>query len=113
MGNIKIPIETSARHVHICREDFEKLFGEGKELTSVKELSLEEYLEYYFSENREIIFGDDLYDKVRESLPEKYEGKRTGLVETFGEDNYKKLIDMITQKEDELYRILDEKGVDW
>ena len=44
---------------------------------------------------------------------EKYEGKRTGLVETFGQDNYKKLIDMITQKEDELYRILDEKGVDW
>lgn len=44
---------------------------------------------------------------------EKYEEKRAGLVETFGQDNYKKLIDMITQKEDELYRILDEKGVDW
>ena len=42
------------------------------QLASVKELSLEEYLEYYFSENREVIFGDDLYDKVRESLPEKY-----------------------------------------
>lgn len=39
MGNIKIPIETSARHIHISREDFEKLFGEGKELTFVKELS--------------------------------------------------------------------------
>ena len=39
MGSIKIPIETSARHIHICREDFEKLFGEGKELTFVKELS--------------------------------------------------------------------------
>lgn len=35
----KIPIETSARHVHITREDFEALFGEGKELTVVKELS--------------------------------------------------------------------------
>lgn len=35
----KIPIETSARHLHLCREDFEKLFGEGKDLTPVKELS--------------------------------------------------------------------------
>lgn len=39
MGSIKIPIETSARHIHISREDFEKLFGEGKKLTFVKELS--------------------------------------------------------------------------
>lgn len=35
----KIPIETSARHLHLCREDFERLFGEGKDLTPVKELS--------------------------------------------------------------------------
>ena len=39
MGVIKIPIETSARHVHLSREDVEKLFGEGKELTFEKELS--------------------------------------------------------------------------
>lgn len=39
MGSIKIPIETSARHIHLSREDFEKLFGEGKELTFVHELS--------------------------------------------------------------------------
>ena len=37
--SIKIPIETSARHLHISREDFETLFGKGKELTSIKELS--------------------------------------------------------------------------
>lgn len=35
----KIPIETSARHIHICKEDFEKLFGTGSELTFDKELS--------------------------------------------------------------------------
>ena len=35
----RIPIETSARHIHISKEDFERLFGEGKELTFVKELS--------------------------------------------------------------------------
>lgn len=35
----KIPIEISAKHMHICRKDFELLFGEGKELTFQKELS--------------------------------------------------------------------------
>lgn len=39
MAAIKIPIETSARHIHLCRADFEALFGEGKDLTPVKELS--------------------------------------------------------------------------
>lgn len=39
MGSVKIPIETSARHVHMSREDFEKLFGEGRTLTFAKELS--------------------------------------------------------------------------
>ncbi len=36
---LSIPIETSARHIHLSREDFETLFGEGKELTFRKELS--------------------------------------------------------------------------
>ena len=37
--SIKIPIETSARHIHISREDFEFLFGKGAELHYIKELS--------------------------------------------------------------------------
>lgn len=37
--SIKIPIETSARHIHISWEDFEFLFGEGAELHYIKELS--------------------------------------------------------------------------
>lgn len=36
---IKIPIETSARHIHLSKQDFETLFGIGAELTFVKELS--------------------------------------------------------------------------
>lgn len=37
--SVKIPIETSARHIHVSREDFEKLFGSGAELHFKKELS--------------------------------------------------------------------------
>ena len=36
---MRIPIETSARHAHISQADFEILFGKGKGLTFVKELS--------------------------------------------------------------------------
>lgn len=39
MNGVRIPIEISARHVHICRTDFEKLFGKNRGLTFVKELS--------------------------------------------------------------------------
>ena len=37
--NYKIPIETSARHIHLSREDFDTLFGPGKDLTPKKYLS--------------------------------------------------------------------------
>ena len=36
---LAIPIETSARHIHLCQEDFEKLFGEGQTLTYQADLS--------------------------------------------------------------------------
>ncbi len=39
MSGVKIPIETSARHIHVSREEFEQLFGTGAELHYVKELS--------------------------------------------------------------------------
>ena len=34
-----IPIETSARHIHLCSEDFNILFGEDRDLTFKAELS--------------------------------------------------------------------------
>lgn len=37
--SIKIPIETSARHIHISKKDFHFLFGDDAELHYVKELS--------------------------------------------------------------------------
>jgi len=39
MTTIKIPIEISARHLHISKQDFEKLFGKNQSLKVVKELS--------------------------------------------------------------------------
>ena len=37
--NTKIPIEVSARHLHISQKNFEKLFGKNKSLTPIKKLS--------------------------------------------------------------------------
>lgn len=37
--SLKIPIETSARHIHVCEADFKKLFGDDAELHYVHELS--------------------------------------------------------------------------
>ena len=37
--SLTIPIETSARHIHLSQEDFKTLFGPDAELTYVKELS--------------------------------------------------------------------------
>lgn len=36
---LKIPIETSARHIHVSQKDFEQLFGPDAQLTYIKELS--------------------------------------------------------------------------
>lgn len=36
---MRIPVEISARHVHLSKEDFEKLFGKDKNLIPIKELS--------------------------------------------------------------------------
>ena len=37
--SIKIPIETSARHIHISEEDFKTLYGKDAQLHYIKELS--------------------------------------------------------------------------
>lgn len=36
---MKIPIEISARHIHLCQEDLEGLFGKGYKLRPLKKLS--------------------------------------------------------------------------
>ncbi len=39
MKNIKIPIEVSARHIHLSQGDLEKLFGKGYKLRKLRNLS--------------------------------------------------------------------------
>ena len=37
--NIKVPVEVSARHCHLSKQDLEALFGAGHELQKLKQLS--------------------------------------------------------------------------
>ena len=37
--SIKIPIETSARHIHLSERDFHQLFGNDAQLHNIKSLS--------------------------------------------------------------------------
>lgn len=37
--NIEIPVEVSARHIHLSKKDFEKIFGKNKKLEPIKKLS--------------------------------------------------------------------------
>jgi len=52
---MKIPVEISARHVHLSEKDFEILFGKNKKLTSIKNLS---QLGEFASEEKLTIFSD-------------------------------------------------------
>lgn len=39
MGTLEVNVEVSARHVHLSQADIETLFGEGYELTNVKDIA--------------------------------------------------------------------------
>jgi putative phosphotransacetylase len=58
-----VKVEISARHIHLKKEDFEKLFGEGAELTIMKELSQPGM----FAANEIVAIKDEFFgiDKVR------------------------------------------------
>ncbi len=61
--NKKVKVEVSARHIHLKKEDFEKLFGEGAKLTVMKELSQPGM----FAANETVAIKDESFqlDKVR------------------------------------------------
>jgi putative phosphotransacetylase len=39
VGDRKVPIGVSARHMHVCQEDLEQLFGVGHPLTKIRDLN--------------------------------------------------------------------------
>lgn len=60
---IKIPIEVSARHIHLTQADLETLFGQGYELTAEKALS--QIGQFAARETAAIITEKGEMDKVR------------------------------------------------
>lgn len=59
----KIPVEISARHCHLSKEDLEKLFGSGYELNVLKRLS--QPSDFAASETVTIEFGSKKFENVR------------------------------------------------
>lgn len=63
------------------------------QLASLQTLSKEDYLKYYFSSDRDEIFNDDLYEKIREKLKGKYKEFWDGLYMFYdGIDIYNSLL---------------------
>lgn len=60
--SLTIPIETSARHIHLSEEDFKILFGPDASLTYVKELS--QPGQYACEERLTVAGPKDRFDKV-------------------------------------------------
>jgi putative phosphotransacetylase len=60
---ILVPVEVSARHCHLSKEDLEKLFGVGHELTKMKQLSIP--ADFACKETVNIQFGSKKIEKVR------------------------------------------------
>jgi len=60
---IVVPVEVSARHCHLCKADLNALFGGGKELTKLRQLS--QPLEFACQETVNIIIGSKQIGNVR------------------------------------------------
>jgi len=60
---MKVPIEVSARHIHLAKKDFEKLFGKQNPISPIKKLSQEG--EFAAEEKISLINKDKRIDNVR------------------------------------------------
>lgn len=60
---MKVPVEVSARHVHLSQKDFEKLFGKSAKLIPIKKLS--QPGEFASKETITIISGKNKIENVR------------------------------------------------
>ncbi len=65
----KIPVEVSARHCHLSKEDLEKLFGAGYELKKIKQLS--QPSDFACEETIDILSGSKKIEKARVVGPER------------------------------------------
>jgi len=63
MKNIKVPVEISARHCHLSKEDMEKLFGAGHELEKLRQLF--EPSDFACQETVDIQIGSKKFEKIR------------------------------------------------
>jgi len=64
---MNIPVEVSARHVHLSKNDLEQLFGIGYELNKLKQLS--QPSDFACQETIEIKIGSKTFQKVRVVSP--------------------------------------------
>lgn len=60
---VKIPVEISARHLHLCQKDLETLFGKGHRLTKKRGLTQPD--EFAAEETVSLRFGDREIYQVR------------------------------------------------
>lgn len=60
---MRIPIEISARHIHLCQKDLEILFGQGYKLRKLRDLTL--LGEFAAQEMLVVKNGDQQFNKVR------------------------------------------------
>lgn len=61
--NIKVPVEVSARHCHLSKQNLEKLFGAGHELKKIKQLS--QPADFACQEIVDIQVGSKRFEEVR------------------------------------------------
>jgi len=61
--NKKVPIEISARHIHLCQKDLEVLFGKGYQLKKLRKLSQAD--DFAAKETLDIKIGSKVIKKLR------------------------------------------------
>ena len=65
----KIPIEISARHIHLFKQDSDKLFGAGYQIKKLRQLT--QPCDFCAEERVDVIFGDKEIKNVRVVGPER------------------------------------------
>ena len=82
-GKLFVPVAASARHVHLCRADVEKLFGPGYQLQKFKDLV--QPGQYACKEQVTVVGPKGQIERVRVLGPERKDTQvEVALTDTFG-----------------------------